>query len=55
MATAVAKALPYAGMAGIGASLLGNRTVGAKAIRVATLAHSQTYVPWEHIEDYLQT
>ena len=53
--TAVAKALPDASITGIGTTLRDDRPIGAKAIRVITLRHSQTDVTREHIEDSVQT
>ena len=50
VATAVAKAHSDADVVGASAILRGNHPVGAKAIIVATLVHSQTNVPSEHIE-----
>ena len=44
VATAVTKALSDAGVTNIDATLRGGRPVGAKAIRIMTLRHSQTYV-----------
>ena len=53
-ATAVATALSDAGASGVSAILEGNRPIGAEALHSATLAHSQTDVPWEHIESSLR-
>ena len=50
MATAVATALPDAGVSCVSEVMQGSRPVGAETIRAKTLAHSQADVPREHIE-----